>query len=58
MFGSEPRKIHVTYNHLILLIYRLNKLILPDVLCQNETMYGTEELEEKVEDKGMILDVS
>jgi hypothetical protein len=33
---------HVTNNTLILLIYHLNKLILPDVLCPNETIYDTE----------------
>lgn len=51
MFDSEPRKNHVTYNTLMLLIYHVNKLILPDILCQNETTRYAEEQEQNEEDK-------
>jgi len=58
MFDSEPRKSHVTYNILILLIYRVNKLILPDVLCQNEMVRYAEEQVQNVEDKRLVLNMS
>jgi len=57
MFDSAPRKNHVTYSTLLLLIYQVNKLILPDVLCQNEMMYDAEEEEQNVEDKGFVLNM-
>lgn len=57
MFDWEPRKNHVTYSILILFIYHVNKLILSDVLCQNEMMYDAEEKEQNVEDKGFVLNM-
>jgi len=35
----------------MLLIYHVNKLILPDILCQNETTRYAEEQEQNEEDK-------
>jgi len=58
MFDPEPRKNHVTYNTLMLLIYQANKLILPDVLCQNETRRDAEEQEQNVENKRLVLNMS
>jgi hypothetical protein len=58
MFDTEPRKNHITYKTLMLLFYRVNKLILPDVLCQNETMRDAEEQEQNVEDKRLVLNMS
>jgi hypothetical protein len=42
----------------MLLIYQANKLILPDVLCQNETMRDAEEQEQNVENKRLVLNMS
>jgi hypothetical protein len=58
MFDSAPRKNHITYSTLTLLICQVNKLILPDVLCQNEMMYDAEEREQNVEDKRFSLNMS
>jgi hypothetical protein len=55
MFDSEPRKNSVTCNNLMSLIYHVNKLILPDVLCQNGKMRDAEEREQNVEDKRLVL---
>jgi len=58
MFDSEPRKNHVTYNNLMLLIYHVDRLILPEVLCQNEMLRDAEEQEQIVEDKRLVLNMS
>jgi hypothetical protein len=42
----------------MLLIYQANKLILPDVLYQNETMRDAEEQEQNVENKRLVLNMS
>jgi hypothetical protein len=42
----------------MLLIYQVNKLILPDVLCQNDMMYDAEEQEQNMEDRSFVLNMS
>jgi len=42
----------------MLLIYHVNKLILPYVLCQNETKRYAEVQEQNVEDKRLVLNMS
>jgi hypothetical protein len=42
----------------MLLIYQVNKLILPHVLCQNDMMYDAEEQEQNTEDTVFATNMS